>query len=125
MGCALFACTNDSAKEVENLDKEPATAVYQLSPFEQEIQKMLAGEEGDEKILREFLRGKERGISKSILLSGVSTFEVRNRSKPKNDAIIRTLNSIDLLYEKEREQVVLEDIEKRLSNQYKKESQGR
>lgn len=127
----LLACEQKGpeapSSELEPEPKElnqPEEVRKKLSSFEQEIQRMLAGEEGDEAVLRKFLENKPKENNGRYLREGVERFVAQHGSKPEKKPIIDTLIKLNRINVKMRNEEALEDIEEALADQLRKE-QGR
>lgn len=124
--CTLFACEQkphatsneepkiEESKAAQKKEKKP-------TPFEKEIQKMLAGKKADEAVLRKFLKGKPKENNGKYLKQGVDHFVSLNGSKPAKKSIIDTLIKLNKINVEMRNEEALEDIEEALAEQLKKE----
>lgn len=95
--------------------------VKALTPFEQEIQKMLSVEEADETILRQFLKGKPKENNRIYLREGVDYYVSQHGEKPNKRGIIKVLHTLNLLNVEIRNEEALERIKQKLADQLKRE----
>lgn len=82
---------------------------------------MLSDKEGDETILRKFLKGKPKENNGQYLRDGVDYYVSQHGEKPNKRGIINALLTMDGLNVEMRNEEVLERIQQKLADQLKRE----
>ena len=125
---SLISCGKESQKQEDQTPSKSEQPKPQNTSIEEEIDHMLEGKEGSESALRKHLAGKPKAHNMKLVRGGISRFEKAHGTRPDPENISLAIGTLNIITAKlkleateERNAKLLEEIERKLSEQLEKE----